>query len=238
MMKPLMTSLLVLAHLVSVVCAAEDGADRPAYLLVTGWYKDLAQQRAYSGASVPILYADDSGYQMSIRGFPGDNIRVLEGDWNPGRVVLVKFSSEDHVKDYWWGKDHQAAWRKYAPSFAVDAVQVDAAPAGKDMSTDKENTAYLIFLKGEITDKETYMRDYVPHAGNVFKKYGGMAIVSSPRNDMELLYGTLPDGWLSFIEFPSVKAMRDFWASDEYQKLSEVRKKTGVWTVLEIVPPE
>lgn len=231
-------SLLMSFFLVSPLAFAEDEqAETPGYMLVAGSFKNLDLQREYSGKSYHILHAN--GYQGSIFGFPGQNMEILEGDWNPGPLVFVQFTSEDYAKQYWWSDEHQEAWKVVEPTAALDIFQIDGAPgsAGKLNAMTKENkAAYLVFLKGKITDKETYDEEYTPFAGSVFQKYGARSVLSSSREDTELLYGSAINGWISVAEFPSEEKLTAFWTSEEYTKLSEVRKATGDWTVIRIGP--
>lgn len=231
---PLLMSFLFVS---SLSFAADEQSETPGYMLVLGSFKNLDMQREYSGKSYHILHAN--GYQGSIFGFPGKNMEILEGGWNPGPFVLVHFTSEDYAKQYWWSDEHQAAWQIVEPTTALDIFQIDGAPgtAGKLSAMTKDNkAAYLVFLKGKITDKETYNKEYTPFAGKVFQKYGARSVLSSSREDTELLYGSAINGWISIAEFPSEEKLNEFWTSEDYVKLSEVRKATGEWTVIRIGP--
>lgn len=231
------SALLSLSALCGPVLADESDTPAPGYLLFTGTYKDTGLQRDYSGASYNILHAN--GFTGSVSGATGQNMEILEGDWNPVRFTLVQFSSERHAKQYWWSDDHQAAWKTVAPTTFLDILQIDgAASTIGDLSVmNKQNkSAYLVFVKGKVFDPETFMEDYTPFAADVFRKHGALSVLSSPREETELLHGSALNGWISVAEFASSQALTDFWTSDDYTKLSEVRRATGEWTVLRIDP--
>ena len=217
--------------------AQTETSETPGYLLFVGSYKDMGLQRDYSATSYNILYAN--GFQGSVSGAPGENMHILEGDWNPGRLTLVQFTSEKHAKQYWWDDAHQEAWKIIAPSTALDILQIDGASGTADkLSTmNKDNkAAYLVFVKGRTNDLETYNEQYTPYAADVFRKHGALSVLSSPREETELLHGSAVNGWISVAEFPSKDALTEFWTSDEYMKLSEVRRATGEWSVIRIDP--
>lgn len=231
-------SLLISFLLISPFAVAEDNpSTTPGYMLVLGAFKNLGMQSEYSGISYGRLHAN--GYTGSIFGMPGENMQLLEGSWNPGPFVLVQFESEANVKQYWWDDEHHAAWKVVKPTTALDIFKFDGAPgsAGKLSAMTKQNTAaYLVFLKGKITDKETYNKEYIPFAGGVFQKYGARSVLSSSREQTELLNGSELDGWISVAEFESSEKLTEFLTSKEYTNLSEVRKATGEWSVLRIDP--
>ena len=67
--------------------------------------------------------AEAHGGEYTVRG--GD-ITVLEGDWEPGRLVVIRFPSMDALRDWYYSDEYQewAAVRlKYAPHSKVLAVE-------------------------------------------------------------------------------------------------------------------
>lgn len=203
----------------------------PGYIFVTGWYKDAGLRRDYGRAVGPILR--EYGFETAVLGLTGVNLRILEGDWIPGRIMLIKFPSEGHAERFWWSDAYQEAKKIRAPASALDIAQVDGVPGVKPLMDGR--AAYLVFY-AEITDFNTFMEQYAPVAPGVLKKYGGQFLVRASRADTELLEGSVPNASLVVVEFPNTKAMTDFWTSEEYQRLSEIRKSTGKWSVAEIVP--
>ncbi len=213
----------------SIAQAQQD--EPPGYIFVTGWYKDAGLQRDYGRAVGPILR--EHGFETAVLGLTGVNLRILEGDWIPGRIMLIKFPSEGHAERFWWSDAYQEAKKIRAPASALDIAQVDGEPGVKPLMND--TSAYLVFY-AEITDFKTFIEQYAPIAPGVLKKYGGQFLVRASRADTELLEGTVPNASLVVVEFPNTKAMTDFWTSEEYQRLSEIRKASGKWSVAEIVP--
>ena len=98
-----------------------------------------------------------------------------------------------------------------------------------------ENGAYLVFI-AEIKDHKTMAEAYTPDAEDLMNTKGGQLIVHATRAEAELLEGEIPNATLFIVEFPSVTAMRDYWNSPENKSLSEVRKRTGRWSVAEVLP--
>lgn len=218
--------------IISAPAAAQEKPDTPpGYIVVTGWYKDNGIYAEYGRAVGPVLR--DYGFEGAKFGLEGDNLTVIEGDWVPGRVLLIKFTSGDHVKRFWWSEAYEEAKKIRMPISAVDIAHVNGVPGITPLMND--DSAYLVFL-AEIKDRATLMKDYVPFAPALVTKHGGQFIISAGRANMELLEGDIPNASLVIVEFPDVDSMKAFWADPEYQRLSDIRKATGKWSVAEIVP--
>jgi len=220
------------ALLACAIPAITYGQDTPpGYIVVTGWYKDAGIYGQYGKAVGPVLR--DYGYKVSKFGLEGDNLTVIEGDWIPGRILLIKFPSEQLVKEFWWSDAYQKVKDIRMPVSAVDIAHVEGVPGVTPLMND--TSAYLVFL-AEIKDRDMFLNDYAPVAPALVKKHGGQFIISASRTDMGLLEGSIPNASFVVVEFPDVESMRTFWNDPEYQRLSEVRKNTGKWSVAEIVP--
>ena len=188
-------------------------------------------QRDYNQVAGPIIR--EYGLEAGVLGLTGINLRVLEGDWIPGRIMLVRFPSEAHVKRFWWSDAYQEAIKVRAAASALDIAQVDGVPGVTPWMDGK--AAYLVFL-AKIEDRETFLKDYAPFAPAIVKQHGGQFLVNSPRADTEVLEGSFPNANLVVVEFPSKEALTGFWTDPEYKRLSEIRKTTGKWSVAEVVP--
>tara|TARA_B110000438_G_C15813954_1_gene651033 strand:- start:866 stop:1573 length:708 start_codon:yes stop_codon:yes gene_type:complete len=231
MMRVITFFLKVLAAACIPFAVLAQTAGPPGYIYVTGWYKDAGLQQQYGRAVGPILR--EHGFEKAVLGLEGVNLRVLEGDWIPGRIMLIKFPSEGHAERFWWSDAYQEAKKNRAPISAVDIAQVDGVRGVTPLMTDE--AAYLVFLS-KIEDRETLREQYSSQATELIQQYGGQFIVAATRPNTELLEGTLPNATVVFVEFPNVESMRGLWHDPEYRRLSEIRKPTGKWSVAEVVP--
>lgn len=222
---------LVLASL-GAYARAEEPAAKVGYLVVTGWYKDNGIQRQYTSAIGPVLR--EHGFETAVIGMQDRNLRVIEGDWNPGRIMLLKFPNGEKVKEFWWSDAYQEVRKIRLGASLLDVFEVDGMPGVVPLMNGK--SAYLVFA-AEVKDMKRLLNDYAPFAPKVVESYGGRFLVRASRTQMELLEGTFPPGSMIVVEFPDVKSLRDFWNSNEYKRLSEIRKSTGKWSVAEITPP-
>ncbi len=216
-----------------VAAQAVADASPPGYLMVTGWYKDLGVQRAYTGALTDVIR--QYGYQGAVIGMPGTNLRLLEGDWAPRFMILARFPSDAQVKQFWWSEAYQEVKKIRAGQAYLDVVEVDGIEGSEPRM--HADAAYLVFFAA-LEDRETFIRDYAPHAPAVVAEYGGHFLVRAGRGDIELLEGDWLNASLVVVEFPSQQALRAFWSSERYQALSGVRRATGKWSVIEIVPQQ
>ncbi len=99
-------------------------------------------------------------------------------------------------------------------------------------------SAYL-FIKTKIHDPDQYAK-YVAEVSELAARWKSRYIVRS--RPIEVLEGS-PDEWGDFLllvsEWPSAEAARDFWHSEEYRRVRELRADAGeVHVVLaEELPP-
>ena len=68
----------------------------PAYLITSIKVSDPEMYKGYTALTPQAIKA--AGGEFVVRGAPH---QVLEGDWNPGRVVVVKFASVDAAKAFY-----------------------------------------------------------------------------------------------------------------------------------------
>lgn len=223
--------LAAIALLPCVLLAEAPDAEPPGYLLVTGWYKDAGPQRAYNSVVGAVLREHD--YVDHFLGLEGINLNVIEGDWIPGRIMLIRFPSEGHAERFWWSDRYQEIKKIREPASALDIAQVDGV-AGVTPQIEAES-AYLVYL-GEIDDETTLSATYTKSAEGLMRAHDGQVIVRASRAEAELLEGEIPNATFIIVEFPNAAAMRAYWAREQGERLDEARKKTGRWSVAEVLP--
>ena len=76
----------------------------PAYIIVDVNIHDLAQYEEYKRLTPASVTA--FGGKFIVR---GGATETLEGDWQPGRIVVLEFPSVDRAKEWW-------ASEMYAPA--------------------------------------------------------------------------------------------------------------------------
>ena len=74
----------------------------PAYVLVEVEVLDAERYETYKRMVPPSLAA--YGGRFLVR---GGEAETLEGDWAPGRIVVVEFPSVERAKE-WWGSQEYA----------------------------------------------------------------------------------------------------------------------------------
>lgn len=83
-------------------------------------------------------------------------------------------------------------------------------------------SAYMMaFVR--INDFEAYNREYAPLAFPLVEKHGGQPLVMT--ENVHPLEGTLPEGRLVIVEFPSLENAKAFYADPDYQPLIKVRQQ-------------
>jgi uncharacterized protein (DUF1330 family) len=92
----------------------------PAYLIVETDITDPEQYEQYKAASPGAIAAH--GGRFVVR---GGETAVLEGDWNPKRLVVVEFDDLEAARRFYDSPEYQAAMklREGAASLNMVAVQ-------------------------------------------------------------------------------------------------------------------
>lgn len=94
-----------------------------AYLIADVLPEDAAGYRESGYLEAAVRTATANGGEYLIRG--GD-LTVLEGDWEPGRVVVIKFPSMADLRAWYDGAEYQewaAVRRRYVPDSKMIAVE-------------------------------------------------------------------------------------------------------------------
>ena len=214
------------------VTRASSEAQAPGYLFVSGWYKDAAVERDYVKAVGPVIR--QHGFVGAKIGVPGVSLNVLEGDWKPRGINLLRFESETSVKKFWYSSAYQNDVKPIRHgNSALDVIKLGAA-YGAQPTMDADSALLVFFV--DLTDREKLMAEYVPKAPEIVAEYGGKFIVHSAQWAMELLEGDFPSESIIIVEFPTHSQLTEFWNDDRYKALSDIRKTTGKWSVVAVTP--
>jgi len=82
---------------------------------------------------------------------------------------------------------------------------------------------FLAFVR--VEDFETYNKEYLEKATPLIAKYGGVPV--SVSESPTLLEGTMPEGKLVIVEFPSQQLAKNFYNDPAYQPLKKIRKQVS-----------
>jgi uncharacterized protein (DUF1330 family) len=92
----------------------------PAYVIVDVDVTDPVAYEDYKKAT-PITLAAHNGKFIAR----GGDVEVLEGDWQPGRVVILEFESVEAAKTWWSSPEYEApkALRQRASNASLIVVE-------------------------------------------------------------------------------------------------------------------
>jgi uncharacterized protein (DUF1330 family) len=92
----------------------------PAYVIVETDVQDPEQYERYKAASPGAVHA--GGGRFVVR---GGELAVLEGDWNPARLVVLEFSDLEAAKRWYASPEYEEAkrLREGAANLRMVAVQ-------------------------------------------------------------------------------------------------------------------
>ena len=92
----------------------------PAYIIVETDIHDPAQYERYKEASPGAVAAGDGRFLVR-----GGELCVLEGDWQPKRLVMLEFESLDAAKRFYASPAYEAAKRLRAGAADLKMVAVE-----------------------------------------------------------------------------------------------------------------
>ena len=92
----------------------------PAYVIVETDVHDPEQYEQYKAASLGAVAA--GGGRFVAR---GGELAVLEGDWNPSRLVVLEFPDLETVKEWYASEQYQAAKKLRDGAARLNIVAVE-----------------------------------------------------------------------------------------------------------------
>ena len=92
----------------------------PAYLIVETDITDPEQYEQYKAASPGAIAAH--GGRFVVR---GGEMAVLEGDWNPKRLVVVEFDDLEAAKHFYDSPEYQAAMKLREGAANLNMIAVE-----------------------------------------------------------------------------------------------------------------
>jgi uncharacterized protein (DUF1330 family) len=92
----------------------------PAYLIVETDITDPEQYEQYKAASPGAIAA--AGGRFLVR---GGELAVLEGDWQPKRLVLVEFDDLETAKRFYESEEYRAAMKLREGAANLNMVAVE-----------------------------------------------------------------------------------------------------------------
>lgn len=90
-------------------------------------------------------------------------------------------------------------------------------------------SAYCLFQNLKITNQEK-MQEYVTRVKPITASFGGEYVVSGGA--VELKEGDWQPVWPVIIKFPSLNHAHDWYDSEEYKPLKELRKSAGKFSAV------
>ena len=76
----------------------------PAYIIIDVDVKDKAQYAEYMKAGAPTIISH--GGKPLVR---GGKTQVLEGNWQPKRMIVLEFKTVDQARDWWNSSEYLEA---------------------------------------------------------------------------------------------------------------------------------
>ena len=87
---------------------------------------DLERFRGYSQRNPPTIAK--YGGRFLVR---GGSAEVVEGDWSPGRIVVIEFDDMDALRRWYESPEYRAVWGERANSARSNVIFVEGAADAK-----------------------------------------------------------------------------------------------------------
>lgn len=97
----------------------------PAYVIVDVHIEDPVVYEEYKSLTPAAIAA--YGGRFVVR---GGEAETLEGDWVPGRLVVVEFESMDRAREWWYSPEYARAKSLRQQSSRTQMILVEGAPHG------------------------------------------------------------------------------------------------------------
>lgn len=197
----------------------------PAYVIVEARVHDLETYRPYMAASPGAVAA--SGGRFLVR---GGKVTVLEGDWQPERVVVAEFDDLDAARSWYASDAYQAAkaLREGAADLQMFAV------AGTDLRPTAANgasaPAYVI-VDAEVSDADKFSA-YREAAGPAAEAYGGRYLVRG--GETASLEGSWEPQRVVVAEFPDLESATRWYESPEYAHARSLREGAATMKIIAV----
>lgn len=95
----------------------------PAYAIVEVEIEDPEKYEEYKKLVPPLL--EKYGARYLAR---GGRVETLEGDWKPGRLVVVEFPSLERAREWWASEEYRPAKRMRQEASRTRMVVVEGLP--------------------------------------------------------------------------------------------------------------
>jgi uncharacterized protein (DUF1330 family) len=160
------------------------------------------------------------------------NIETMEGDWKPGRIVMLEFATKEDALG--WHKSPaygEVAKLRHAATKGGGGILVDTLP----IPGGHPNPVYAIFFQSAIHDQAA-LNEYQQKAGPTLGPFQCIPRVAT--QSVELLEGDWPAVRVVILEFPDREAARGWHSSPEYSAVKGIRlaATTGAGVLVDGIP--
>ena len=113
---------------------------------------------------------------------------------------------------------------KLVGTFAVAVVGIGIGAIATPLLNAQTAPPAFLVAEVQVTDAEAY-KPYIPKAAEIVAKHGGQYVARGGKT--ESLEGAEPAGRIAIVQFPSMEALKKFYASSEYREIAPTRQKNS-----------
>ncbi len=181
------------------------------------FYQDAVTDReglaAYQKAAGPTI----APFKPAAKVVTEANIETIEGDWRPGRIVVLEFATREDALGWHKSPAYGEVMKlRHAATKGGGGVLVETLP----IPGGHPNPVYGIFFQDKISDRAALM-EYQQKAGPTLGPFGCIPRVATET--VELLEGDWPAVRVVVLEFADREKARGWHSSPEYSAVKGIR---------------
>ncbi len=180
---------------------------KPVYLIADEVIQDAAKFEEYRRLSAPSIAAF-SGEPL-VR---GGEIDVLEGNWQPKRLVVIRFANLQRAKDWYSSPEYSRVKHLRQEAAQTNMILVEGEAETAKVSGNNNEQANPAYLMADIDVHDPAKYDeYAKAAAPSDKQYGGVHLIRAGR--VEILEGSWQPKRFVMLKFDSLQRAKDWYAS-------------------------
>jgi len=190
---------------------------KPAYMIIGLTIHDADTFLQYAEGAMPILP------QLGATVLSAANdIERLRGNWNPDRLVVLKFPSLDTARIFWTSPEY-APFKAMRESCSESDIMLIESLVDEDPASATENNGSSHYVLG-LSDmfNADWVEEYQAKAPPIVAKYG--LVVPCKGDQFEVLHGSFDRQSMILLQFPSEDAYRGFFADPDYLPIKKLRE--------------
>jgi uncharacterized protein (DUF1330 family) len=187
---------------------------KPAYMVIRIDVHDPAAMAPYAAGTMPLLEQHDARVVVAT-----NTIKLEDGAWPRGRVVVIEFPSLAKAKAFWNSAEYAPLKTMREATSDADILLVEGMSETR-LARDDKAAHYM--LGASTSHDDSWVAEYMQKVPPISAKFGVQPLASG--SDFEMLDGAWGQSGMVLLRFHSEQVFKDFWFGDEYAPMKALRE--------------